>query len=82
MTRILVVDDEVSIRNLVEAYLSAESYTVTLAEDGPQGLALFRRNQPDQVVLDIMLPEMDGLEVIISANGQTNNPIGFLDFGG
>lgn len=64
MTRILVVDDEESIRNLVEAYLSAEGYTVTVAEDGLQGLALFRRNPPDLVVLDIMLPGMDGLEVL------------------
>lgn len=64
MTRILVVDDEESIRNLVEAYLTAEGYTVMMAEDGAQGLALFRRNQPDLVVLDIMLPEMGGLEVL------------------
>lgn len=64
MTTILVVDDEASIRNIVEAYLKAEGSTVYLAEDGVQGLALFRRYQPDLVILDIMLPGMDGLEVL------------------
>lgn len=64
MTTILVVDDEANIRNLVKAYLEAEGYTVHLAEDGPGGLAAFRRYHPDLVVLDIMLPGMDGLAVL------------------
>ncbi len=64
MTTILIVDDEESIRHLVEAYLSAEGYTVHQAADGVQGLAAFRRYQPDLVVLDIMLPGMDGLDVL------------------
>ncbi len=64
MTAILVVDDEANIRHLVKAYLEAEGYTVHLAEDGPGGLAAFRRHQPDLVVLDVMLPGMDGLEVL------------------
>ncbi len=62
--RILVVDDEASIRNLVRAYLEAEGYTVHTAEDGIQGLAAFRRYQPELVVLDVMLPGMDGFEVL------------------
>jgi two-component system alkaline phosphatase synthesis response regulator PhoP len=64
MSNILVVDDEANIRHLVEAYLKAEGHTVYSAEDGLQGLAAFRRYQPDLVVLDIMLPGMDGLEVL------------------
>ncbi|GAB4576380.1 MAG: response regulator transcription factor [Anaerolineae bacterium] len=64
MTTVLVVDDEASIRNLVQAYLEAEGYTVHVAEDGPGGLAAFRRYQPDLVVLDVMLPGMNGLEVL------------------
>ena len=64
MAAILVVDDEASIRNVVEAYLKAEGNTVYTAEDGVQGLALFRRYKPDLVILDIMLPGMDGLEVL------------------
>ena len=64
MANILVIDDEESIRSIVEAYLKAEGDTVYLAEDGVQGLALFRRYQPDLVILDIMLPGMNGLEVL------------------
>ncbi len=64
MTTILVVDDEANIRSLVGAYLEAEGYTVHLAADGPGGLAMFRRYKPDLVVLDVMLPGMDGLEVL------------------
>lgn len=64
MAAILVIDDETAIRSLVEAYLKAEGNTVYLAEDGLQGLSLFRRYKPDLVILDIMLPGMDGLEVL------------------
>jgi two-component system alkaline phosphatase synthesis response regulator PhoP len=64
MTTILIIDDEENIRNLVDAYLKAEGYTLYAAADGPQGLALFRRYRPDLVILDIMLPGMDGLEVL------------------
>lgn len=64
MTAILIIDDEENIRNLVDAYLNAEGYTLYAAADGPQGLALFRRYHPDLVILDIMLPGMDGLEVL------------------
>ena len=64
MATILVIDDEEPIRGIVEAYLKAEGNTVYLAEDGVQGLALFRRHKPDLIILDIMLPGMDGLEVL------------------
>ncbi|MFC1960329.1 response regulator [Chloroflexota bacterium] len=64
MVTILVVDDEANIRNLAKAYLEQESYTVYTAADGPGGLAAFKRYQPDLIVLDIMLPGMDGLEVL------------------
>lgn len=64
MATILVVDDEEPIVKLVEAYLTAEGYAVYAAQDGKQALAAFRRFQPDIVILDIMLPQMDGLEVL------------------
>ena len=64
MTQILLVDDEESIRKVVVAYLEAENYKVYTAKDGHQGIALFRRYKPDLVILDIMLPGMDGLEVL------------------
>lgn len=64
MASILAIDDEISILNVLEAYLKAEGYTVYTAQDGAQGLALFRRHRPDLVLLDIMIPSMDGLEVL------------------
>jgi two-component system alkaline phosphatase synthesis response regulator PhoP len=64
MTTILVVDDEASIHDVVSAYLKAEGYAVHSAMDGPQALATFRRFKPDLVILDVMLPGMDGLEVL------------------
>lgn len=64
MATILVIDDEDSILNVVEAYLKDDSNTIHLARDGVQGLAVFRRYNPDLVILDIMLPEMDGIEVL------------------
>jgi two-component system, OmpR family, alkaline phosphatase synthesis response regulator PhoP len=64
MTTILVVDDEENILNLVDAYLSAEKFTVHQAKDGQHGLVLFKRYQPELVILDVMLPGMDGLEVL------------------
>ncbi len=64
MAVILVIDDEENILNVVEAYLKAEGNTVHLAHNGQEGLAAFRRYQPDLVILDIMLPGIDGLEVL------------------
>ncbi len=61
---ILVVDDEENIVNIVTAYLQAEGYTVHTAVDGHSALKAIRTIHPDLVVLDIMLPGMDGLEVL------------------
>ena len=61
---ILVVDDEQNILNIVSAYLQAESYTVHTATDGLSGLKAARALKPDLIILDIMLPGMDGLEVL------------------
>jgi len=62
--RILVVDDERSILDLVTAYLQPEGYRVYTAADGPTALKAARSFKPDLVVLDVMLPGMDGLEVL------------------
>lgn len=64
MTTILAIDDEDSILRVVEAYLVAEGYTVHLAQDGPAGLAAFRRHKPDLIILDVMLPGLNGLDVL------------------
>ncbi|MCA9901902.1 MAG: response regulator transcription factor [Ardenticatenaceae bacterium] len=62
--KILVVDDELTLLNTVRAYLEQEGFSVQIASDGRSALQLFRNFQPDLVVLDIMLPEIDGLEVL------------------
>jgi two-component system alkaline phosphatase synthesis response regulator PhoP len=62
--KILVVDDEANIVNLVSAYLRKEGYEVYEAKDGPTGLKAARAYKPDLLILDIMLPGMDGLEVL------------------
>ncbi len=60
---ILVVDDEEAIAEAVRARLESEGYRVLVAFDGPQAIELHREHTPDLVVLDLMLPGMDGLEV-------------------
>ncbi|MFN2121323.1 MAG: response regulator transcription factor [Anaerolineales bacterium] len=64
MPRILVIDDEPSIVKLVTAYLKPEGYDVQTAADGTAGLQAARAFKPDIVILDIMLPGMDGLELL------------------
>jgi len=61
---ILVVDDEEVMRDVLLTLLTKEGYDVTLAQDGPEGLALARKRSFDAVILDVMLPEMGGLEVL------------------
>lgn len=63
MTRILVVDDEAALVDLVRRYLEEEQYEVLTASDGHTALDLALTAQPDLVVLDVMLPVLDGLEV-------------------
>ena len=61
--RILVVDDEPSIVGLVRGYLEREGWAVLTASEGREGLNVARRERPDVVVLDLMLPGLDGVEV-------------------
>ncbi|MGQ0601217.1 MAG: response regulator transcription factor [Anaerolineales bacterium] len=62
-TRVLVIEDEERIRQFLQRGLTFEGYRVETAADGPAGLTLARENAPDLVILDWMLPGMDGLEV-------------------
>jgi len=64
MIKILVVDDEPSITKLVSAYLKPEGYEVFIASDGNAGLKAARTFKPDLVILDVMLPGMDGIELL------------------
>ena len=64
MTKILVIDDEPSIINLVSAYLKPEGYEVFTAADGNAGLKASRAFKPDLIILDLMLPGIDGIELL------------------
>ena len=70
MGRILIVEDEMNIRQLVRYNLEKEGFQVLEATDGLQGLKMAKLEKPDLVLLDLMLPEMDGLEVCRSLKGN------------
>lgn len=61
--RVLVVDDEVALAGVIASYLQREGFEVSLAYDGLSALALARQHRPDLIVLDVMLPGVDGIEV-------------------
>lgn len=65
MSTILVVDDDPQIRSWLRGLLDAEGHQVVEAKDGNQGLACFHRVHPDLVVLDIYMPDREGLETIL-----------------
>jgi DNA-binding response OmpR family regulator len=62
--RVLIVDDEAAVADLIEAVLVQEGYTVAIARDGVQGILLARDWKPDLVLMDIMLPGLDGTTAI------------------
>jgi len=64
MAKIMVIDDEEGIRSLLDTLLTRKGYDVVLADGGRKGLELFRRERPDVVVLDLKMPEMDGVAVL------------------
>ena len=61
--KILIVEDEVDIAQLVKLYLEKDGFRPTIAKTGVEGLKLVKADRPDMVILDLMLPEMDGLEI-------------------
>lgn len=73
--QILVVDDELTIAESVAARLRAEGFTVALAHDGPAAVAAASTFEPDLVVLDIMLPGFDGLEVCRRIQAERSVPV-------
>jgi DNA-binding response OmpR family regulator len=72
---ILVVDDEPRLVSLVEAYLSQEGFKVLSAGDGRDALFLARQEKPDLIVLDVMMPEMDGYEFMRLHRKERETPI-------
>lgn len=64
MAHILVIDDEISIQNLFTQFLGSNGYNISAASDGREGMCLIKKKKPDLVITDVMMPEMDGLEVV------------------
>ena len=72
---VLIVEDDRNIAELLQMYLEKEGYAVTVAADGGQGLSKFRAIQPDLVLLDVMMPVMDGWSVCKSIRSESQTPV-------
>lgn len=77
-SRILVVDDDTALAEMISIVLSAEGYLVTECYDGAQAVEEFQRVSPDLVLLDVMLPGMNGIEICELIRRQSNVPIVML----
>jgi len=75
MKKILIIEDEATIEQLIRLYLEQANYQVLTAGDGVAGLELHARERPDLVILDLMLPVMDGMEVCRRIRAWANTPI-------
>ncbi len=73
--KILVVDDEPQIVRVLKGYLESAGFQVVAAYDGAEALATFRHEAPDLIVLDLMLPEVDGLDVARTIRRESDVPI-------
>ncbi|WP_028973018.1 response regulator transcription factor [Spirochaeta cellobiosiphila] len=78
MAHILLVDDDYHIQQLVSHILQGAGYLVTIASDGKEGLSLFNRSDFDLIVLDVMMPHMDGWEFCTTIRKSSDLPILFL----
>jgi DNA-binding response OmpR family regulator len=76
--KIVVIDDEESVRDVVKAYLEKDGFTVYVAANGRDGLALAERRSPDLIVLDLMLPDISGEEICQEVRSRSDVPIVML----
>ena len=72
---VLIVEDDKNIADLLRLYLEKDGYQVTVAGDGGEGLEKFRANQPDLVLLDVMMPVMDGWQVCRAIRAESQVPV-------
>ena len=72
---VLVVEDDRNIAELLQLYLEKDGYAVTIATDGGQGLTKFRGIKPDLVLLDVMMPVMDGWSVCRAIRAESQTPV-------
>ena len=72
---VLIVDDEKEIRDLVEIYLKGEGYVTIKAGDGEEALEILEKNKVDLIILDIMMPKLDGIEMCLKVRETRNIPI-------
>jgi DNA-binding response OmpR family regulator len=75
MKSILIVEDEQTISRVLAVYLKHEGYEILQAYDGKEGLDMFTQHQPDLVLLDVMLPEMDGWDVLKEIRNISSCPV-------
>src|ERR1700733_11570965 len=76
--RVLLIDDDVRLHELLASYLDQNGFAVTVAADGRKGLAALEGGTFDAVLLDVMMPGMDGIEVCKRVRGKSNIPIVML----
>lgn len=75
MPLVLVVEDEPQIAEILEGYLRSSGYRTERAGDGERALSLFRSAHPDLILLDVMLPRLDGLEVLKAVRAESTTPV-------
>ncbi|MBP0969470.1 MAG: response regulator transcription factor [Oscillospiraceae bacterium] len=75
MYRLLVVDDEKEIRNLIEKYATFEGNEVSCASNGMEAVELCRENQYDLIIMDVMMPELDGFSAVAMIRKFSNTPV-------
>ena len=74
-TKMLVIDDDVNICELIKIYFQNEGYEVAIANDGIEGMNMFKSYDPDIVLLDLMLPKKDGTDICREIRATSNKPM-------